>query len=165
MKRLIPKIILTAGIVTTLVSGTIMVKTGAPINNNIKKLNGEKTKIYEQYMQSDDFKARLNQDLQEVSNAYADGIIDYETFESKVKYLSSIDNAKSVLASSNNELKNEISSLDEQLSEVKDEKSNNKMRKTSYNIAIGGLVTSGAGFMACMWPEKDEDEDKFGYRI
>ena len=142
-KRLIAKRILlgstlafTIGFTTGMISSTIN-------QNKIDNLEKEQDKIYEQYMQSDEFQTYSRTELNNLADKYYFGEIDYDTFKSELDKIYSTETADKLLESSNHELKDDIKQIEHKITET-----NKKYNKSAVNIGSIGLW--GAGMLTAL---------------
>ena len=114
---------------------------------DISKLDNQQNAIYEKFMACDEFSDAFKSEFTKVSNDYANGVIDYEEFDKKVKHLNSIKYSQEVLESSNNiQLKTEVENIDKQ----KQERTEKHSSSTISNLSLGGVVSSGVGVFASL---------------
>ena len=142
-KRLIAKRILlgstlafTIGFTTGMISSTIN-------QNKIDRLSKEQDKMYEQYMQSDEFQAYSRIELNNLADKYYSGEIDYDTFKSELDKVYSIETAEKLLEGSTHELKDDIKQIEHKITET-----NQKYNKSAVNIGSIGLL--GAGILTAL---------------
>ena len=104
-------------------------------DKDIRLLDNEQTAIYEQFMASEEFSDSFKEEFTKLSNDYANGLIDYDEFDKKVKHLNSVEYAQEVLESSNN------TEFKEQVEEIEQKK---EERREEYNSSIAPNVSLGA---------------------
>jgi hypothetical protein len=117
-KRLIAKRILIGSSLAFAISWSTGMVSNTIEHNKINKLEDEKTKIYEQYMQSDEFKISSTGKLIDLALDYGNGIIDYNTFKSELDNLYTVETADKLLETSTSELKTQLKQLDQQITDV-----------------------------------------------
>lgn len=113
-------------------------------NKDIRVLDNEQSAIYEQFMASEEFGDNFKAEFTKVSNDYANGLISYEEFDEKVKYLNSVKYAQEVLSSSNNSLKSQAEEIEQKKEERREEYSSNPV----VNISLGGVIAGGTASIA-----------------
>ena len=148
--RLIAKIVCTASVVSALVSFTTLGVISHMYDNELNDLNDQRDKIYEQFMASEEYSDAFKQDFISNANDYADGSINYDEFEYRIKYLKSREYATKVLARSNSDLKDNIDYVDTSVEQCHDKYQSHpvvnvagKVFGISAGLAIGYACTFG----------------------
>ena len=149
-KRLFAKRILIGSSLAFAISWSTSMVSSTIEHNKIDKLEDEKTKIYEQYMQSDEFKISSTGKLIGLALDYANDVIDYDTFKNDLDNLYTAETADKLLETSTSELKTQLKQIDQQITDI------NKIHDPIYYVcatilgvsAISGFATGLPLFFA-----------------
>ncbi len=146
-KRIIAAHIAAGFFATMVISASPTVIERTKYDTDIKELTDDQNAIYEQFMASEEFSDGFKTEFTKVSNDYANGLIDYEEFDEKVKHLNSVEYAQKVVENSNNtEVKAKIEEIDKQKQERLDKYESNVIK----NIGIAGVLTSCVGAISSL---------------
>ena len=131
-------------------------------DKDISELDNEQNAIYEQFMASEEFSDSFKAEFTKVTNDYTNGVISYEEFEEKVKYLNSVKYAQNVLASSKNEeLKAKVEVIDQKKEERSEKYNSNLVTKLSLGaMGVGTVASVGSTIASIVYTIKEDNEDK-----
>ena len=114
-------------------------------STDISKLDDKLNAIYEKFMASEEFSDSFKAEFTKISQDYANGLIDYEEFDKKIKHLNSVKYAQEVLANSNNtKLKTQVESINQQ----KQERTKKYGSNVAVNLSLGGVATGSVSLIA-----------------
>ena len=150
-KRLIARRILIGSFFAMAISGVIGMVSTSIYENNLADLEKEQNAIYEQFMESDEFSDSFKKEFTKIANDYTEGKINYDTFDEKIKYLQSVENAKVILENSNHELKSDAQSITDKIEDCKQEYQSNIIPDVTLGVMSAGLIStmiSGAAFIS-----------------
>ena len=127
---------------------------------DIKALNNEQNKIYEQFMACEEFSNSFKAMFTKLSNDYANGLITYEEFNEKVDYLNSVKYAQDVLKNSNNSLKAAAEKIEQNKKDRTDEfHSSIAVNLSLAGLGVGSAVTIAATTATMVYALKENAEE------
>ena len=150
-KRIIAGRILLGSFFAMAISGVIGMVSTSIYDNDLADLEKEQNAIYEQFMASEEFSNSFKNEFTKMANDYTEGKINYDTFDEKIKYLQSVENAKAILENSNHELKDDAQAITDKIEDCKQEYQSNIIPDAALGIMSAGLIStmiSGTAFMS-----------------
>ncbi len=164
-KRLIAKRILIGSGLALAIGVTSGMISSAINQNKIANLRQEQDKMYEQYMKTYEFKKYADSQLVKLTNYYANGEISYDTFRQKLDEIYSTETADRLLESTNNELKDDIEQIEQQISDTKHEYNTSAVNIVS-NALVGASLIAGtpSGIAFTLYDIKTVAKDKIAHQ-
>ncbi|MBQ7797893.1 MAG: hypothetical protein IJ371_02090 [Clostridia bacterium] len=142
-RRLIAKRILLGSSLALAIGFTSGMMSSTIHQNKIDSLRKEQDKMYEQYMQSDEFETHASSQVVKLAEFYHEGQITFEDFKVGLEKIYSTENADKLLEGSSHELKADIEHIEDKITET-----NQKFASSAINIGSIGLF--GAGVAAAI---------------
>ena len=140
-KRLIAERVAVISLITLTISLCTAVIPVATYQANVRKLDKNKDLIYKQFMETGEFSDYVDKELIKITEEYTTNGMTYGKFRKRLNKIYSLESAKEVLETSNN------NSFTAQLEEI-DAKKEKYLDKYSSSIAkdvgVAGVAVSGA---------------------
>lgn len=143
-KRIIANYIIAYMFAGMAISAMPAVSTSTAYQYDMNALDKKQNAIYEEYMEGPEFSNATNAQLMQLSEDYSYGTIDYTTFRKRLNAIFTVENAKEVLANSNNtEVKAQIEEINQQKQKRTEELDSNIVPE----ISCGAVTACGAGIL------------------
>jgi hypothetical protein len=131
-------------------------------DKDIRELDDKQNAIYEEFMESTEFASITNEQFMQLADDYSSGVIDYDTFRDRLNTMFTVENAKEVIANSNNtELKAQVEEIEQQKEERREEYNSNIVPKLSASAVCAGVAaTVGFTIASAVYTNKEINEEK-----